>query len=627
MPRKKKNNYTLQQGSSIYYDNEHFIVLQILDLNYILAENFNSHEVKKLKIIELKTTPDNAQTLKSSLIEVLPDEDWQTAQQRFEIIQPLLHKSDRTAEEVTTVANLHNLHMTTIYKWLRLYETDGLLTGLSPRIRSDAGKTKLTETTELIIQTCIEEEYLTSQRKSITSLYNTIQIQCRNAQLPIPHVNTVRNRVKKLSGKLKINRRFGSKKANELFDTSQGEFPHADHPLAVIQIDHTPVDIILVDDEHRMPTERPWITLAIDVYSRMVVGLYVSFETPSATSVGVCIANSILPKDNWLAEHDIAASWPCWGIPRTVHADNAKEFRGSMLQRASQEYGFSIEWRPVARPHFGGHIERLLGTFAKEIHNLPGTTFSNTKQREGYDSDKQSALTLREFEKWLGILITESYHQKFHTGIQCSPIKKYEEGILGTKTTKGTGLPRRIQDEETLRLNFLPYEERTVQAYGISIDGIHYFHDILRVWVNAKSENNKKLKRKFICRRDPRNISIIWFFDPQVKTYFPIPYRNTRFPAISIWELKAAQKQLKETGLKDVNEDLIFNAIEKMRVIEEKSIKTTKKARRDHQRRKVANKKSITVNHSKQKDSLTEAPFDDDDIQPFDELLEVKNNV
>ncbi len=592
MPR-RKSELTLQPGSSIYLENEHYVILQILDLNYILAQNLKSEEIQKLRITDVHSYPkDKIQTLKSNLIEVLPDTDWQIAQQKFEIIRPLLHKPERSTADVRSVAESHDVHMTTVYKWLRQYESDGLLTGLSPKKRSDAGTKKLDDKVEVIIQSCIEEEYLTSQRKKVSSVYETIRIQCRNAGLSPPHANTVRNRIRDISERLQMSKRFGRKKADNTFELTKGKFPHADYPLAVIQIDHTPVDLILVDDEHRLPTQRPWITVAIDVYSRMIVGFYVSLDPPSATSVGVCLANSILPKDKWLAEHNIASEWPCWGIPRTVHADNAKEFRGTMLQRASEEYGFSIEWRPVARSNFGGHIERLLGTLSNQIHSLPGTTFSNTKQREGYDSDKKSSMTLSEFERWLGILITEKYHHSFHTGIQGSPLSRYEQGILGTTTSKGVGLPRRIQDEETLRINFLPYEERTVQSYGIIIDQIEYFHDVLRVWVNAKDGRNPKLKRKFICRRDPRNISVIWFFDPQIKTYFPIPYRNTSFPAISLWELRKAQKELKTSGIHNINEEMIFNAIEKMREIELNSVTTTKSARKSQQRRKSGRLKS-----------------------------------
>ena len=635
MARRKNSYMTLQQGSSVYYNNNHFVVVQLVSLEHILAENIQTHEIKRLRISEVTTSPSDVDTHKTSVIDAILDADWRVAQERMAIIQPLVHKPGRTKADVEAVATQHKLHINTIYKWLRLYEPNSLLSSLAPKTRKDAGTKKLSDELEAIISACIEEEYLSKQRKSVSAVCNVVALQCRQAKLEAPHPNTIRNRIKELSEKFKVARRFGSKKAEHQFGEVQGAFPHADYPLAVIQIDHTPLDLILVDDEYRLPTGRPWITLAIDVYSRMVVGVYVSFDPPSAASTGICLSHAILPKDNWLTQHDIAASWPCWGLPRTVHADNAKEFRGNMLQKACEEYGINLEWRPVARPHYGGHIERLLGTFAKEIHTLPGTTFSNTKQREGYDSDKESALTLSEFERWLAILITESYHQKVHSCIGCSPLKKYEEGILGTKNTKGVGLPRRIEDEQTLMLNFLPYEERTVQDYGIRINDIYYFHDVLRIWINSTVEGRSKLKRQFICRVDPRDISVIWFFDPQLKTYFPIPYRNTAHPAMSLWELKAVRKQLKSDGATDIDEDMIFTALEKMRKIEQEAVVKTKKSRRAVQRRKSSQEKvsdflpavkskKIESNVATKSTPEYAHPVEEDDILPFEEMLEVR---
>ena len=53
-------------------------------------------------------------------------------------------------------------------------------------------------------------------------------------------------------------------------------------PLEVMQIDHTPVDVVIVDERQRLPIGRPWLTLAIDVASRVVLGLSVSLEAPSS---------------------------------------------------------------------------------------------------------------------------------------------------------------------------------------------------------------------------------------------------------------------------------------------------------------------------------------------------------
>lgn len=76
MPRKKKQDLSLQPGSSVYYEDEHYVVLQILDLQYILTQNVQSRDIKKLRITDVNTIPkEKVKTLKSSLIEVLPDKD------------------------------------------------------------------------------------------------------------------------------------------------------------------------------------------------------------------------------------------------------------------------------------------------------------------------------------------------------------------------------------------------------------------------------------------------------------------------------------------------------------------------------------------------------------------------
>ncbi|WP_044615413.1 hypothetical protein [Gynuella sunshinyii] len=56
-----------------------------------------------------------------------------------------------------------------------------------------------------------------------------------------------------------------------------------------------------------------WITLAFDVFSRMVTDFYVSFDPPSALLTGLCLAQSILPKEKYLARFNVKGEWPVWG--------------------------------------------------------------------------------------------------------------------------------------------------------------------------------------------------------------------------------------------------------------------------------------------------------------------------
>lgn len=629
---KKSTAITLSQGSNIFHEGMPYLILQVIDLSHVLSENALTGEIKKLRTSEIELEAPHIKVT-GPVLDTIQDKAWDIAKQRLKIIRPLIGLRGRTADNVRKAATEHGYHINTLYKWIRDYESSEQITSLMPKTQNkNRGVLKLDPQLEAIIAATIEEEYLTKQRKSVPHVYSEIKRQCRNAGLTTPHINTIRNRIDQIDRKLKVIRRESPQKAHREFHVNAGAFPHADTPLSVIQIDHTPLDIIVVDEDYRLPLTKPWITLAIDVYSRMVAGFYISFDTPSAASVGSCLAHSILPKDTWLAEHDIDAEWPCWGLPRTVHADNAKEFRGKMITKACDLYGINMEWRPVARPHFGGHIERLLGTFAKKIHNLPGTTFSNTREREGYDSSKESVFTLKEFESWFANQV-QAYHHDIHSEINCTPLSKYEEGIFGSKRHKGSGLPPRVKDEFTLRLNFLPYYERTVQSYGIELDKVFYFSDVIRVWVHTTVDNKSKQKRKFIIRRDPRDISAIWFFDPQLETYFEIPYRNNSFPAVSLWELRAADKHLKEQGMATINEDVIFSSIERMRSIEKDATEKTKKARRAQARRKDNVNKAVKATkpiesdvpkaiHQKEPDVIFEE-IEDDIILPFDEIDEV----
>ena len=601
-------------------------IVQVLDLETVVVRDPDKGEAWHAKIEDLRpedSTLEAPTEMAFTELTDIEDNDWQTARERLAIIQPLLDDPDCTRQKVQAQAKSAGRHPSTLYRWLQEYRHSGQLSSLAPTKRGvRPGYYRLDPAVETILATTIEEFYLHGQKRSAQQTYHEVARRCRNAGITRPHPNTVRNRIKALCDKEKVRRREGGKAVRDKYTPLQGAFPGADWPLAVIQIDHTPVDLMLVDDVHRRPVGRPWVTLAIDVFSRMVTGFSVSFDPPGALAVGLCLAHAILPKDSWLARHDIATPWPVWGVMGTVHADNAKEFRGKMLRMACQEYGIDLHWRPVARPHFGGHIERLLGTLNEEIHALPGSTFSNPQERGHYDSEQHAAMTLSEFERWLAILIVEIYHQRLHRELDMTPLQKYEEGIFGTDERPGRGLPERLLDETQLRLNFMPYAERTVQSHGIMIDEIAYYDDVLKPWIHSLDPSETSGKRKFIVRRDPRDISRIYFYDPDLKQYFAIPYRNTAHPPMSVWELREVRRKLKEEGRQSVNEDVIFDAYNRLRVLEAEAVHETKKTRRAAQRRR--DHAHVVPPQPKPLSSFSEHRLARaEDIQPFDEIEEL----
>ncbi|WP_026287830.1 Mu transposase C-terminal domain-containing protein [Thioalkalivibrio sp. ALJ24] len=618
-----KVSFELKPGTDVRYQGRAFVVHQLLDYNRVLVKDSESGELRSVSPSVLSPPEPEAGSGSSVELELISDEDWNVAQERMAVIRPLLENDWRSVVDVQQAAKEAGVNQATIYRWIQRYEVTGRASSLVPVRRGPKpGGVRIPDEVEEVIQATIEERYLSKQRPKIQVVCQEVIRRCKTAGLKPPHPNTVRNRIRTITDRRKMERRLGRRTARERYEPTQGQFPDAQWPLHTVQIDHTPVDLIIVDDDERKPIGRPSLTLAMDVFSRMVTGFSVSLEAPGSLPVGLALAHSILPKDGWMLERGIDGEWPVWGLPGTVHADNAKEFRGDMLKRACSDYGIDLHWRPVAHPNFGGHVERLLGTFNAEIHNLPGTTFSNIEERMNYDSSGMAAFTLSEFEVWIATYITQIYHQTVHSALGVSPLKKWEEGILGTDHQVGRGLPARVRDEERLKIDFLPWEERTVQRHGVVLDHVAYYADVLRPWVHATDPNGSGKKRKFLIRRDPRDISVVYFFDPQHERYFDLPYRNTSHPKISLWELREAQRRLRQEGRDAQDEDAIFEAHERLRKIEDEASRQTARARRQAQRRKN-NKQVARTSYGSHPEASPLDSHDDDgwgDIDPYDDV-------
>lgn len=619
----------MEPGVVVKYDGEHYVIENILTLETVLAKDEKTGKHRELHIKDIVPVSHLTQNEenKQKDLSLIAEDDWDDASGWADRLRPLSSVSRCTVEMIDEVARVAGVSRITVYRKLKLLRNAEKVSSLIPQKSSGGkGKSRLAPEVEAIVQSTIIELRFTKGKKkhSIEDICEEIKRKLNNAKLKVPHHNTIQNRIHTIQREKDDEKQSRGQENGKRNIAYPGHFPGADFPLAVVQIDHTELDIILVDDVEGEPIGRPWITLAIDVFSRTVPGFYISLDPPGDISVGLCIAHAILLKDKWLTKHNITIPWPTWGVMNKIHADNAGEFHSKMLKRACKEYGIDLEWRPVKQPRYGAHIESLLGTFAEKIHQLPGTTFSNPKQRGKYDSEKHAIMTVTDLEEWFANYIAGVYHQAAHSALLTSPIKQYEKGIFGTKDIPGRGLPYRIHDEDRLQLDLMPAEERTIQEYGVAIDYIHYYSGVLNKHINEEEEDSNK-KRKFIFKRDPRNISRIYFFDPDLNEYFKIPYRDTSQPPMSIWEYRKVRKRLEALGKEDVDEALIFQTFKEMRAIEERSARETKSRRREAQRRrlhqqieepKTADERLRNMPKTNDSDEAEELPV----IEPFDEM-------
>ncbi len=345
-------------------------------------------------------------------------------------------------------------------------------------------------------------------------------------------------------------------------------------PLEQIQIDHTVIDLIVVDERDRQPIGRPYLTVAIDVFTRCVLGMVVTLEAPSAVSVGLCLVHVACDKRPWLEGLNVEMDWPMSGKPKLLYLDNAAEFKSEALRRGCEQHGIQLDYRPPGQPHYGGIVERIIGTAMQMIHDeLPGTTFSNPDQRGDYDSENKAALTLHELERWLTLAVG-TYHGSVHNGLLQPPVARWSEAVTRV------GVPAVVTRATAFLVDFLPIIRRTLTRTGFVIDHIHYYADTLKPWIARRDR-----WPAFLIRRDPRDISRIWVLEPEGQHYLEIPYRTLSHPAVTLWEQRQALTKLRQQGREQVDESALFRMIGQMREIVTTAQKATRKARRDADRR------------------------------------------
>ena len=458
----------------------------------------------------------------------------------------------------------------TVWRWIkRLAEEGGRTSALASRKRGrPTGTTLISGKVEAVIEEYLRRYFLRRERPSLSRVATEIRSACWQQGLQPPTRRTVQRRLDAMDAREVAKARVGAKAARQKFAPVTGE-NKAKQPLEVVQIDHTPADIILVDSFDRHPIGRPWVTLAIDIATRMVTGYYVALEAPSRLSVALCLTQAVTPKAEILAELECSVSWPAQGKPHSIHVDNGRDFRSHAFRSACAEWGINLVYRPPGSPHFGGHIERLIGTMMGAVHLLPGTTQSSVLAKGDYDAEGMATMTLSEFDRWFVLEICR-YNNSIHSSLGCTPVAKWE----ALSAEMMGDIPFEM---EAFWVSFLPSELRKVRR-----DGIHLFQ--IRYWSDALAGHIGRGDGRVVVRYDPRDLSVIWV-ELDGGRYVEARYRNLEIPPVSLWEYREAMRKARALGKSESNELVLAELIRQQRQIEAESRGLTKAERRSRERK------------------------------------------
>ncbi|WP_341648265.1 hypothetical protein [Thauera humireducens] len=172
----------------------------------------------------------------------------------------------------------------TVYSRLKIVAEKQNAESLERSVRADKGQSRISEEVLKIAHKNLSKHRFIATPKTIPKILEIVNGECRRANLSEISLRSLYNIEKQTPYKQKLLKQGRREEARNLYRPRIGHLPDNDYPLAVLQIDHTPAPVCLVDEVERKPIKTPNLSLAIDTYSRMVFGFYITLDPPSALS-------------------------------------------------------------------------------------------------------------------------------------------------------------------------------------------------------------------------------------------------------------------------------------------------------------------------------------------------------
>jgi len=405
----------------------------------------------------------------------------------------------------------------TVYLWWKNWiKADRSVTALIKRKRGPKNKRRIIKDLEQLVQQLIDEIYLKTEGNSIDDVYSALKHKIkslnvnRNAPLAIPSRATVYRYVRTYDEYLVMAARKGRQAADKYFRAS-GRGPEPKYILERAEVDHTPLDLLIIDDLTGLTIGRPTVTYILDRKTRKPLGFEVGFEPPSQIAVMRALRHAIMPKNYVSLDYpEVENPWLAYGIPVTLVCDNGLEFHSEQLKRMCAELNIELIFCPKKQPHYKGAIERFLGTFNHQLsHKIAGTTFSNINERGDYDSENLACLTLAEFKKLLHVWLIDVYSQAPHKSLGITPALAWQDGLKIIEPV----LP---ESKEKLDLILAFQKNPKLGHEGVQFKGLMY-----------NSAELATLRKRGVgsatIRINPEDLGEIWVFDEQQGDYFTVP--------------------------------------------------------------------------------------------------------
>jgi transposase InsO family protein len=328
-------------------------------------------------------------------------------------------------------------------RWItgqKLYESGYAGVVFNYRGRGDSKTIKIHPDARTEMNRLIETDYENNVAQGMFAVWSRLVLWCEKQEPKIkePCYQTFIRYIRQRPQYLQALKRLGHRAAYDLQPyypwLEKSTPPHGSRPFQVVHIDHTELDIELIDPDTNENLGRPHLTLMVDAFSRRILALYLTLDPPSYRSDMMVIRECVRR----------------WGyLPQTIVVDGGSDFRGTYFETLAAAFEITIKTRPKHEPRFGAVIERLFGiTNTEFIHLLRGNTKLRRRSRQvsrSHDPSRLAAWTMETLDESLCDWAYDRYDTERHGTLKRSPRDVFES-------------TRRLTGERRHRLLAFDYE-------------------------------------------------------------------------------------------------------------------------------------------------------------------------
>jgi len=369
---------------------------------------------------------------------------------------------------------------------------------LIPRFDSRGNRTgRLTDEQKDVLSHVIETVWISHQAVNYKAAYRVLCNESDSRGVKPVSYPTFIKTIKAAQDNHTLRSRHGKRMAYQLSEFHSvlhvDTPPHGSRPFQYVHIDHTQLDIELVSSKTvPKPLGRPWLSFAIDAFSRRILAIYLTFDPPSYHAVMMVVRDMVKRHSR---------------LPEFIVVDNGAEFRSKAFENYLEFMGVHLRFRPAGQPRHGAVLERVFGRLNTEyVHNLAGNTKAtkNVRMTTGKHLPVNFAeWTLESMYHGINFWAYDYYDHEVHPALDASPLEMFQEGIRQS----GSRPNRVVLFNDDFKIFTCPLVDRdgvrqVHNQRGVKVNGFLYWHPDFR--------DPRYAGQKWQVRYDPWDASTVF---------------------------------------------------------------------------------------------------------------------